>query len=158
MIGGHLRPRPRPPLYFLMGCVSAPKTREPTAAPPNPTAHALHGTTIGSGGAMSWWCRSSTHGGRGQKPLGGRAASAHFRCCVLCVLVLQHSTLCYTILHDDTLFYMMLHYLTLSNTIIHYYTLLYTILHCDTRECRRETIFWIMWTLLTSTLNQERRN
>ena len=81
--GSHLRPRPRPPHCFLMGCISAPKTREPTAAPPNPKARALHGS-IGSGGTMSWWRHSSTHGGRGPKPLGGRAVSAHFGCCVLC--------------------------------------------------------------------------
>ena len=91
--GGHLRLRPRPPLYFLMGCVSAPKTREPTAAPPNQQARALHGT-IGSGGAMSWWHHSSTHGGRGQKQLGGRAASAHFGCCVLCVVCVVVANCC----------------------------------------------------------------
>jgi hypothetical protein len=71
----------------LMGCVSAPKTRDPTAAPPNPKAHALHGH-IGSGGAMSWWRRWPTHGERGLKPLEGRAAAAHVDCCVLCGCVL----------------------------------------------------------------------
>jgi hypothetical protein len=39
--GDHLRKRPRPPLYFLIGLVLAPQTREPTAALPNPTARAL---------------------------------------------------------------------------------------------------------------------
>jgi hypothetical protein len=42
---------------------------EPTAAPPNPMARALHGT-IGSGGFMSWWRRWPT-----LKPLEGRAAA-----------------------------------------------------------------------------------
>jgi len=80
------KPRPCPPLWFLMGCISAPKTREPTAAPPNPKARALHGP-IGSSGAMRWWRRWSTHGERGLKPLEGtRAAAAHFGCCVCCWL------------------------------------------------------------------------
>ena len=47
---------------------------------------------IGSGGAMIWWRRWPTHGGRGLKPLEGRAAAAHVDCCVLwlhgCVVVL----------------------------------------------------------------------
>ena len=84
--GSHLT-RPRPPLCFLMGCVSAPKTREPTAAPPNPKARALHGP-IGSGSTMSWWHRWPTHGERRLKPLEGRAAAAHVDCCVLCGCVL----------------------------------------------------------------------
>ena len=49
--GSQLRLRPRPPHCFLMGCISAPKTREPTVAPPNPKARAVHGS-IGSGGAI----------------------------------------------------------------------------------------------------------
>jgi hypothetical protein len=85
--GGHLRPRPHLSLYFLMGCVLVPQTGEPTAAPPNPMACTFHGT-IGSGGAMIWWRRWPNHGGRGLKPLEGRAAAAHFGCCVLCVLCL----------------------------------------------------------------------
>jgi len=32
---------------------------------------------------MSWWRRWPTHGGRGPKPLEGRAAAAHVDCCVL---------------------------------------------------------------------------
>jgi len=47
--GSQLRPRPRPPHCFLMGCVSAPKTREPTASPPNPKARAFHGSIVSSG-------------------------------------------------------------------------------------------------------------
>ncbi len=73
--------RTRSPLCFSMGCISAPKTREPTAAPPNPMVRALHGT-IGSGGAMSWRHRWPTHGWRGPKPLEGRVAAAHVGCCV----------------------------------------------------------------------------
>ena len=49
--GGHLRPRPRPPLCFLMGCVSTPQTRDRGAARAHPMARAFHGP-IGSGGAM----------------------------------------------------------------------------------------------------------
>jgi hypothetical protein len=64
-IGGHLRPRPHLSLYFLMGCVSTPQTRVPTAAPSNPMACALYGP-IGSSGAISWWCRWPTMEGEGQ--------------------------------------------------------------------------------------------
>ena len=72
-IGGHLRPRPRLPLYFLMSLGLAPQTRQPTAAPPNPTTCTLP-KPIGSGGTMTWWCRWPIHGGRGLKPVEGRAA------------------------------------------------------------------------------------
>ena len=79
----------------------------------------------------------------------------------------RYRTTSYTVLqhvHYVTLFYTLIHYFTWCYTILHYLTLLYTlytILHCDTQwfsHCRRETIFWIMWKLVTSTLNQERRN
>ncbi len=53
-------------------------------ARPNPMACALHGP-IGSGGAISWWCRWPTHGGRGPKPLVGRAALLML--VVVCVVV-----------------------------------------------------------------------
>ena len=41
---------------------------------------------------MSWWRRWPTHGGRGPKPLEGRAAAAHVGCCVLwlCGCVVDH--------------------------------------------------------------------
>ena len=35
--GGHLRPRPRPSLYFLRDCVSAPQMKEPTMVRAQPT-------------------------------------------------------------------------------------------------------------------------
>ncbi len=73
LIGGHLRPRPHFPLYFLMRLVLAPQTREPTAAPLNLMACALP-KPIGSGSAMIWWCRWPTHGGRGLKPVESRVA------------------------------------------------------------------------------------
>jgi hypothetical protein len=41
------------PLYFLKCLCSAPQTREPAIAPPNPTTGALRGT-IGSRGAIGW--------------------------------------------------------------------------------------------------------
>ncbi len=89
--GGHLRPRPHPPLCFLMGCVSTPQTRDRGAARAHLMAGAMHGP-IESGGAMIWWRRWPTHGGRGPKPLEGRAPAAHVDCCVLwlcgCVVVL----------------------------------------------------------------------
>jgi hypothetical protein len=81
------KPRPRSPLCFLIGCISAPKTREPTAVLPNPKARALHGH-IGSRGAMRWWRCWPTHGERGLKLLEGRAAVAHVGCCVCCWLCL----------------------------------------------------------------------
>ena len=62
--GSHRRPRPCFPLYFLMGLVLAPQTREPTAAPPNPTVRALR-KPVRSSGAMSWWCRWPPYGGKG---------------------------------------------------------------------------------------------
>ena len=39
--GDHLRNRPQPHLYFLIGLALVPQTREPTAALPDPTARAL---------------------------------------------------------------------------------------------------------------------
>ena len=49
--GGHLRPRPRPPLCFLMGCIATPQTKEPMTANESPTARGL-GMVLGSGGDM----------------------------------------------------------------------------------------------------------
>ncbi len=71
-----------------MGLVLAPKTGEPTAAPPNLIARALH-EPIESSSAMIWEHLCPTHEERA-KLLEGRAAAAHFGCCVfmcLCVLV-----------------------------------------------------------------------
>jgi hypothetical protein len=79
---GHLRPRPRPSLCFLRGCVSAPQTKEPTIARAQPTPRALYGL-IGSRGAKIWVHGRCCHGERGPKPLKGRAAVAHVGCCVL---------------------------------------------------------------------------
>jgi hypothetical protein len=74
-----------------MGCVSTPQTRDRGAARAHLMAGAMHGP-IGSGGAMIWWRRWPIHGGRGPKPLEGRAAAAHVDCCVLwlcgCVVVI----------------------------------------------------------------------
>ena len=83
--GGHLRPRPRPPLCISIPLFSPLQTSKPTTANASPMARGLR-MMLGSGGAMSWWRRSSTHGGRGVKPLEGRVAAAHFGCCsyVLC--------------------------------------------------------------------------
>jgi hypothetical protein len=63
--GGHLRPRPRPSLYYLMGLFSAPQTREQTMASANPAPRAFPGP-IGSGGTMSWVRGGCCHGDRGQ--------------------------------------------------------------------------------------------
>ena len=47
---------------------------------------------------MSWWRRWPPHGGRGPKLLEGRAAAAHFVCCVLwscgCVVLWVCDSLC----------------------------------------------------------------
>ena len=80
-IGGHLRSRPCLPLNISIGLVLAPQTGEPTAALPNPMASALHGP-IGSGGAMSWGHRCSTHGGRGRRR--PRVEWPRFCCCCVC--------------------------------------------------------------------------
>jgi len=56
-------------LYFLMWWQMTAKSNKPTMAQPNLMESALHGT-IGSGGAMRWWHRWSTHGGRGQSRWG----------------------------------------------------------------------------------------
>ena len=84
------------------------------------------------------------------------ACSVHSRV-VYCTYLLHCftlSSLSYTLLHYFTQYYTILHDDTLSYTILHY-TLLYTILHYFTL-CFSH--FWIMWRLLTSMLNQERRN
>jgi hypothetical protein len=54
--GNHLRPRPAFLSFFMGLAFLAPQTREPTAAPPNLTTHALR-KLIGSGGTMIWWHR-----------------------------------------------------------------------------------------------------
>jgi len=61
------------------------QTSKPTTANASPTARGLR-MVLGSGGAMSWWRRWPTHGGKGPKPLEGRAAAAHVGCCALCVV------------------------------------------------------------------------
>ncbi len=63
--GGHLRPRPCPSLYFLMGLFLAPQTREQMMASANPTPRAFPGL-IGSGSTTSWVRGSCCHGDRGQ--------------------------------------------------------------------------------------------
>ena len=88
----HLRTRPHLPLYFLIGLALAPQTREPTAALPNPRARALR-KPIGSSGTMSWWCRWPNHGGRGLKPVEGKAAW------LLLVVVCCSCQLLYRIVH-----------------------------------------------------------
>ena len=75
-------PRPRLPLYFFTRLALRPQTREPTAAPSSPTARALR-KPMGSGGAMSWWYRWPTHGGKGLKPVEGRAAWLMWLLCVV---------------------------------------------------------------------------
>ncbi len=63
--GGHLRPRPRPSFYFLMGLFSATQTREQTMASANPTSCAFP-RLIGRGGTTSWVRGGCCHGDRGQ--------------------------------------------------------------------------------------------
>ncbi len=60
-------PKARDQSLFLCGGKWPPKQTNPPwrMAPPNQMASALH-CTIGSGSAMHWWHRWSTHGGRGQ--------------------------------------------------------------------------------------------
>jgi hypothetical protein len=48
----------------------------------NPMARALH-EPIGIIGAKIWGHGRCCHGGRGPKPLEGRAVAAHVGCCVL---------------------------------------------------------------------------
>ena len=72
--GGHLRPGPGASLYFFVRPILTLQSTEPATARAHRTPHACF-RPIGSGGA--------THGGRGPKPLEGRAAAAHVGCCVL---------------------------------------------------------------------------
>ena len=72
-IGGHLKAKVPPSSLFFRRLALVPQTREPTVAPPNPTARALP-KPIESGNTMIWWCRWPTHGGRGLNPVEGRAA------------------------------------------------------------------------------------
>ena len=86
--GGNLRPVLRPSPNFLVGAIWVPQTRDREAARAHPMARAFHGP-LGSSGAMSWWRRRPTHGGRGPKPLGvGRRRLTE----VLFVVVLMANT------------------------------------------------------------------
>ena len=87
--GGHLRPRVSPSLYFLMGLVLAPQTREPAMAPPHPMVQALHGP-MGSHGAMSWGHGGCCRGEKGQScsVIGGWGLILLF--CVVCCCVGLH--------------------------------------------------------------------
>ncbi len=69
--GGPLRLRPRPSLYFLMGCILASsQTRNQMPTSSSPAACNLL-TLWRSGSGMIWWCRCSTLGERERaKPLG----------------------------------------------------------------------------------------
>jgi hypothetical protein len=51
--GGHLRPRTRPPLYFLIHLCLASQPRESAAARANPLPGACN-RLVGSGGTMIW--------------------------------------------------------------------------------------------------------
>ncbi len=90
--GSHLRPRSHPSLYFLMGKILAPKTREWRASRVHPTQSAINGT-IAIHGAKSWG-----HGGisfeiEGNKPLDRRAAVALLVVCCVLSYHTQHTTL-----------------------------------------------------------------
>jgi hypothetical protein len=82
LYGGHLRPRPQPSLYFLMGLVLAPQSMEPTMARVHQMPRACY-RLIGSSGAKICIHGRCCHGERGPKPLKGRVAAAHVDCCVL---------------------------------------------------------------------------
>ena len=82
--GGHLRPEPGAALYFFVRPIPTLQSTEPATARAHRTPRACF-RPIGNGGAMSWRRRWPTHGGRGPKPLEGRAAAAHVGCCVVVV-------------------------------------------------------------------------
>ena len=87
--GGHLRPGPGASLYFFVRPIPTLQSTEPATVRAHRTPRACF-RPIGSGSAMSWRRRWPTHGGRGPKPLEGRAAGAyffHFGCCVCVVVV-----------------------------------------------------------------------
>jgi hypothetical protein len=79
---GHLRPRPRPSLCFLMGCIFAPQTKYRRAARVHPMHPAIDGP-IGSSGAKIWVHGGCCHGERGPKPLKGQVVAANVGCWVL---------------------------------------------------------------------------
>jgi hypothetical protein len=79
---GHLRPRPSPSLWFLMGCVLVPQTKDRTAVTALPM-HCTNNGPIGSSGAKRWVHGGCCHGERGPKPLKSRAVAAYVGCCVL---------------------------------------------------------------------------
>ena len=80
--GGHLRPRPRPSLCILRGCILAPQTKEPTILRAQPMPRALYGP-IGSSITKIWVHGGCCHGERGPMLLKGRAVAALVGCCVL---------------------------------------------------------------------------
>jgi hypothetical protein len=84
---GHLRPSPPPSLHYLMPLILSPQMSEPMPASASLMACNLC-MVVGSGNAMIWWHRCSTHGKREGKAARGRVATAHvgWLLCVLCVL------------------------------------------------------------------------
>ena len=74
-----LRPRhPPSSLYFSTPLISPLQASEPTTANAIPMARGLH-MALGSGGAMIWWRRWSTHGERSKSRW---VAAARVGCCV----------------------------------------------------------------------------
>jgi hypothetical protein len=85
------------PQYFFMWFHFAPQTGEPAIAPPNPTTGALR-RTIGSCGAIGWWCQKPAHGERWQSQwrVGWQRLILVVVCCVFCVVVVTSFTLTYS--------------------------------------------------------------
>jgi hypothetical protein len=82
------------PQYLFMWFHFAPQTGKPAIEPPNTTTGALRGT-MGSRGAIGWWCQKPAHGERWQSQwkVGWRRLILVVVCCVLCVVVVASFTL-----------------------------------------------------------------
>jgi len=95
--GGHLRPGPGASLYFFVRPIPTLQSTEPAMARAHRTPRACF-RPIGSGSAMNWRRRWPTHGGRGLKPLEGRAAAAQLVvvCCGCVVVLCSRSIILFT--------------------------------------------------------------